>query len=118
MFSRPLTKYETELLSRLVEKLPERKLYLRQIEDARVGSWAGDESIRFALHEGAPSVQLQTGMPVEGEFRDRDGVIAHVLLHVQDGYLRVLEIFKEDGSRVIKMPDLQDFKVILPSSPR
>jgi hypothetical protein len=115
MSSRALTKYETHLIGRLVERLPERDIYLRQIESARAEPWAGDESIKLTLPEGAPSVCLRTGMPAEGEFRDADGVVAHVLLHVQDGHLRVLEIFKEDGSSVAKMPELENFKVIAPN---
>ena len=52
-------------------------------------------------------------VPVEGEFEDEDGVVVHVLLHVVGGFLRELEIYKEDLSDSVAKFDLQNLRVFL-----
>jgi hypothetical protein len=52
-------------------------------------------------------------IPVEAEFDDQDGVGVHVLLHVLDGYLNELEIYREDSSPLQREPDPEDFRLIV-----
>jgi hypothetical protein len=49
-------------------------------------------------------------VPVEAELVDEDGVIVHVLLHVVDGFLNELEVYREDSApvrRVIRPEELR-----------
>jgi hypothetical protein len=39
-------------------------------------------------------------IPIEGSCPDTDGVVIHILLHVVNGYLNEIEIYKDDSSRV------------------
>jgi len=39
-------------------------------------------------------------VPVEAELEDVDGVTIHVLLHVVQGFLNELEVFREDGGLI------------------
>jgi len=52
--------------------------------------------------EGEAPVTMR--IPVEAEGKDEDGVVIHVLLHVVDGRPAGLEIFREDGETVRRMP--------------
>jgi len=57
-------------------------------------------------------------VPVEAEAADEDGYFIHVLLHVINGRPSELEIFKDDGSTVRRMPPPSDFElIVLPPAP-
>jgi hypothetical protein len=43
-------------------------------------------------------------VPVEAAYADQDGVLVHVLLHVLDGVLNELEIYREDSGIVTTRP--------------
>ena len=78
-------------------------------------SFPGSETLRHqiencnvsVLHDGA-SLQLtpvigskadvQCRVPVEATTVDNDGVTIHILLHVVNGFLNELEVYKEDLS--------------------
>ena len=47
-------------------------------------------------------------VPTEGKCTDLDGIHIHVLLHVVDGFMNELEIYKEDSSRVKQSPVAED----------
>ncbi|WP_247041371.1 DUF6984 family protein [Arthrobacter rhizosphaerae] len=40
-------------------------------------------------------------IPVEATYPDSDGVLVHVLIHVRDGVLNELEIYREDSGDVL-----------------
>jgi hypothetical protein len=41
-----------------------------------------------------------TRIPVEAELEDGDGVTIHLLLHVLEGYLNELEVYRDDSAPV------------------
>jgi hypothetical protein len=45
---------------------------------------------------------------------DQDGVAVHVLLHVLDGYLNELEIYREDSAPLQRQLAPEDFRLIVP----
>jgi hypothetical protein len=45
---------------------------------------------------GGPRAPVKCSVPTEGEYADSDGVPVHVLLHVVDGFVSELEVFKEE----------------------
>lgn len=52
-------------------------------------------------------------IPVEAETMDADGVVIHVLLHVVDGYLDELEVFREDGELPTTSIDAGSLRVLV-----
>lgn len=114
MTSRSLTDYEQQLAIKLLEALPNGAQYLEQLNSVQVSRWAGDSSLKFEFREDVGSVDNEMGIPVEGEFKDVDGVPIHVLMHVKDGKLHILEIYKENASEVIRMPPAADLQIFRP----
>jgi hypothetical protein len=66
---------------------------------------------------GTASVVKQ--IPVEAEAKDDDGCTIHALLHVKNGRPIELEIFKDDGTAIRRMPPPSEFElIVLPPGPR
>lgn len=59
----------------------------------------GNGSLRLVVRGGLPA-PVERRVPTEGVYLDDDGVRVHVLLHVVDGYLDELEVYREDSGRV------------------
>ena len=71
-----------------------------------------DENGSLSLYPKKPAkVAVASAMPVWGEVRDDDGVTIHVRLHVIQGFVKELEIVKEDDSRVIRPLKANDLTV-------
>lgn len=64
--------------------------------------------IRVVSDEVAPVSQR---VPTEGYFVDADGVHVNLLIHVVDGKLSELEVFKEDNSPIILKPEAADLRL-------
>lgn len=60
--------------------------------------------LNVARH-GVPPAPVQRRIPVEAEGLDQDGATIHVLLHVLDGFLWELELYRPDGNPVKRAPD-------------
>lgn len=71
-----------------------------QIEGLRVASLDSNGSLRLAVSGGRPA-RVRLRVPVEAEYDDHDGVVVHVLVHVVNGHLDELEVYREDGGRVV-----------------
>jgi hypothetical protein len=52
-------------------------------------------------------------IPVEAELQDSDGVTVHILLHVVDGILHELEIYRDDSGRVERQLAPGDFRLMV-----
>jgi hypothetical protein len=50
-------------------------------------------------HDARPA-EVVRRIPVEAETEDVDGVPIHVLLHVVNGYMNELEVYREDSARL------------------
>jgi hypothetical protein len=102
---RELTENESELLEFLLSAgFAGRDELRRQAAVARV-SGEDPPSIRLVVETGvAPPAKVTRRIPIEAEGTDRDGAPLHSLLHVVDGYLGELEVFREDGQPVLDLP--------------
>ena len=60
-----------------------------------------------------PQRPFSGGFPVEAEVVDSDGVLIHVLLHVLEGFLDELEIYREDSEHLVKAIRADDLEVIV-----
>ena len=112
---RPLRPDEEQLFNRLFQcEFPGRNELRRQLVGLRVRQINGNGWI--ALHPtGESRAEVKYRVPIEGSYPDLDGVQIHILLHVVDGYLRDLEVFKEDGSMVVRHPEAASLKLFCPT---
>ena len=116
---RRLTSWERRLILRLLSSpFPGRDALLTQVENA-VGcplhedGTPLDEDGSLYLKTSSPvKASVRARVPTEGEAPDADGVAIHYLLHVVDGRIDQLEIFKEDLSRVLRHAEPEDLKVM------
>lgn len=82
-------------------------------------------SVRWLPSRGAPALIVETRpdsppasvvqrVPVEATCLDEDGQVMHLLVHVVDQRLSEVEIFREDGERMLRFPDGEGLSVIAP----
>jgi hypothetical protein len=55
--------------------------------------------------------QIEQRIPVEAVGFDEDGAPIHLLLHVVDGAISSLEVYREDGTEVGRMPDSETLRL-------
>jgi hypothetical protein len=109
---RGFTSYEREIIDRLLEKaFPGRDEIWEQMQNCLVRAIDEDKSLEF-LVKSKVQAKVKRRIPVEAEFQDSDGVLMHLLLHVVDGKVNELEIYKEDGSPIIERPDPSKLKIV------
>ena len=59
--------------------------------------------MEFAVDDGQLA-EVTRRIPVEAEAEDSDGVSIHFLLHVVDGVVHELEVYREDSGPVLHRP--------------
>lgn len=100
-------------LGRLLEaEFPGRKEIVRQVRYAKVRQLDENGSLEFYVPRGS-SAQVKRRIPVEGQFCDADGVMIHMLLHVVDGMVEELEIYKDDSSLVTELPLPKELELLV-----
>ena len=111
---RKLTDIERRIVDRLLaEDFPGREAILKQINQSVVKQLDEDGSLEFDVGM-SPIAVSKFRIPVEGATEDVDGIPIHILLHVIDGRIKELEVYKEDSSAVIKMPDPEQLRLFRP----
>jgi Domain of unknown function (DUF6984) len=105
------TAEERALLARLLSAGGEGFEGLRcQLEHTMVESLDADGGLRLYPESASPA-QVPRRIPVEASYPDSDGVMVHVLLHVLDGFVNELEVFREDSLPVqraaLSVPDVE-----------
>lgn len=60
-----------------------------------------------------PPAKVIRRIPVEAEAEDSDGATIHLLLHVVDGYMKELELYRDGVGAVKRLPAAEDLRVIL-----
>ena len=100
---RPLADGERAILDRLLsDYFPGRDALLAQAHDVQVRPIDPDGSLVFVPDPDAPRAEVKRRIPVEAETNDLDGVVIHVLLHVINGCMNELEVYREDSARVVR----------------
>lgn len=89
---------------------PGRREIQHQLERSHVRQLDVNGSLGF-IAPTTPIANVLGRIPVEGHFKDSDSVLIHILLHVIEGLVSELEVFKEDSSRVRKMPPAEQLEV-------
>lgn len=98
---RPLARKEAAVLRTLLSQPFDGRVELaEQVAGLRVGALDEQGSLRLRTSGGSLSAGAYR-VPVEASYTDADGVVAHVLLHVLNGRLHELEVYREDGGQVL-----------------
>jgi hypothetical protein len=108
---RALSEAERRLVERLLdEPFAGNEELRRQLRDAKVRCIDDDGSLAFEVSASEPA-QVLTRVPVEADTEDADGSLMHVLLHVVNGYLNELELYRPDGTTVKSFPSPERLNV-------
>ena len=111
---REKTVFERRLVDRLLATpFPGSRELALQLGDSLVCSIDQNGSVDFLVPTNE-KVSVLNPIPVEAEAEDSDGITIHLLLHVIEGVARGIEVYKEDGSDVIKFPDPTDLRLFSP----
>lgn len=114
MTFRPLSDTERRILNRLLQPdFPGRQELILQLESAEAEVVDKDGSLSLRADRG-PDAKVMARVPTEGECPDVDGVNIHILLHVVDGRMNELEVYKEDGSSPVQLPDPDALSLFTP----
>lgn len=117
-FGRP-TDADRALLERLLgADFPGRDALVPMIHNVLVRTINEDGGLELQSQVGGKALVIKR-VPVEAEAKDQDGVVIHALLHVVDGRPIELEIYKDDGSTIKRMPLASAFElIVLPPVPK
>ena len=111
---RHLREEERALITKIVRETPFENAVMQRIDDMLVQDMpdGGMGSIKF--YSGIPRDESKYGKQIaEGAFQDTDGVPVSATLSLdKSGDLFELDMFKADGSPLIRYPKLENFKVI------
>jgi uncharacterized protein DUF6984 len=100
---RPLSPVELGIVFTLLSAdFPGRDELLEQLSECKVRTLDENGSLEFLLYDKRPAMVVRR-IPVEAEMEDKDGIIIHILLHVVSGFLKELEIYRDDSGLVLGM---------------
>lgn len=101
---RQMTASEKEILSRLLDAdVAARDVVCEQLAHAVVRTIDAEGSLEFQT-TSTRIVPPGGRIRAEARYRDRDDVYVNLLLHVVDGKVRELEVYKDDGSPILTAP--------------
>ena len=111
---RALSAEEKTLLAKLLdEDFPGRTALRQQLTHVRARTIDADGSLALAPAAGARPADVVRRIPVEAELEDVDGTTIHVLLHVVNGLMHELEVYREDSSPVRRPIDPDDLRLLV-----
>ena len=113
-FRKP-TRLESEILQHLLTAadFSGKDELERQLHDFRVRTIDDEGSFEIDVPKLATPASVKKRIPVEAQGVDEDGIHIHLLLHIVHGFARELEIYKEDGSQIHRMPKATDFEIVV-----
>jgi hypothetical protein len=89
-----------------------RSAVAKQVAVASVREIDDNGSLEFAPSDKTPA-EVDRRIPVEAELDDSDGVTIHVLLHVVDGFVTELEVYRDDSGRVQRTLAPEDLRLLV-----
>ena len=96
----------------LSASFPGKEQLQEQLTDIMVSVIDGSGSLALQVTRDLVA-EVRKRIPVEAEYSDTDGVLVHVLLHVVNGKLDELEIYREDSLPLKKPLDPQQFQLLV-----
>jgi hypothetical protein len=108
------TPTEAEVMQRLLAAdFPGKEEIAKQLAGCRVRIIDDEGSLELELSDAAKPAVVEKRIPVEADAVDEDGIHVHFLLHVVKGFAKELEVYKDDGSPIKRMPCPDDLEVIV-----
>jgi hypothetical protein len=107
---RALTRTETAVLEKLLEhRFPGRDALYHQLAGLRAKEIDANGSLRFQVTANT-TTPIRRSVVAEVRYPDLDtknesDPHVNILLHVLDGKLSIMEIYKDDGSTIMRRPD-------------
>ncbi len=112
-FRKP-TPTEAKIMQRLLAAdFIGREEVAKQLDGCRVRIIDEEGSLALEPNDAAKPASVKKRIPVEAEAVDEDGIHVHLLLHVVNGLATELEVYKDDGSPIRRMPGPDDLEVIV-----
>jgi len=104
---RRLSIFEYDTLRRILQSnFDGHEDLFRQLEGLRVKvDCETCATIEFAVDPSHSKADVKYRVPAEALGSDIDGIRIHFLIHVVDGFLHELEVFREDSEPILKMPE-------------
>jgi hypothetical protein len=114
---RKLNERERELLEKLLDaEFPGRDEWRTQL-NSMTGNQVIEDGTLILRCDAALPLPTKYKLGIEGMCKDADGGDIAVLLHADgNGFLRMLEILKYDGSPVINPPSARNLVLLLPEN--
>jgi hypothetical protein len=110
---RPLNNREREVFEKLLSvTFPGSQELMKQLTGMVVSTIDQNGSLACYCSEAQGAI-TDKRIPVEAECDDRDGVRVHILLHVVNGLINELEVFREDGETLIGTIEPNDMTVLV-----
>jgi hypothetical protein len=110
----PLSESERRILDALFSAdFPGKRELMEQANELTARPLDAEGSLALRAKPGTPAATVERRIPVEAEVEDADGVVVHVLLHVVDGFLDELEIFREDSGPLQRPIDPEALRLIV-----
>src|SRR5262245_59248698 len=108
------TSVENQIIQRLLmPEFPGKLELVKQLAGCVVRKIDENGSLEIKLQHSCVPAPVTKRVPVEAEATDEDGVRVHVLLHVVNGFIREIEIYKDDGSAIKRLPNATDFDLLV-----
>jgi hypothetical protein len=120
-FFRPPHALEFALIEKLLSVDFQGAIELRQqLQGATVRTIDAEGSLEFKLQPLRPHAKVKGRIPVEGQYWDGSSYdpanilrpLVHLLIHVKSGYLLELEIYKDDGTTILRPPLAEELEIL------
>jgi hypothetical protein len=108
------TPTETEVMRRLsAADFRGKEAIAKQLAGCRVRIIDDEGSLELELNDAAKPAAVEKRIPVEADAADEDGIHVHFLLHVVKGFAKELEVYKDDGTPIRRMPSPNELEIIV-----
>jgi hypothetical protein len=97
----------------LAADFPGKEEIAKQLACCRVRIIDDEGSLELELSDVARPATVEKRIPVEADAVDEDGIHVHFLLHVVKGFAKELEVYKDDGTPIKRMPQPNQLEVIV-----
>lgn len=115
---RELSEYEKQVIKKMCSvDFQGREIILEQFETAKVSGQCtcGCKSILIEVDHNCQKYMYPLRVPIEMYSNDKDGVPIIYLLHVINGYINELEIFRADSFPMCDVSSLNNANIVINS---
>lgn len=96
------SEYESAIFAQLTSiDYPGKDIVKKQLDNCHVTVIDEFGSLRLRT-ESTEKAMVQTRVPIEGTGSDADGFLIHYSLHIVNGFVDELEIYKDNLAKIIK----------------